>query len=71
LKLLFLLTGPDFLLFLFNLCGLWVLLLQTGAPLLLTVLLLRGNLLFRDRELQGVWREGEEEQRFTLPYVYI
>jgi hypothetical protein len=35
------------------------------------VLLLRGNLLFRDRELQGVWREREEEQRFTLPYVYI
>ena len=52
LKLLSLLTGSDFLLFLFNMFGLWVLLSQTGAPLLLTVLLLRGNLLFRDRELQ-------------------
>ena len=69
LKLLFLLTGPDFLLFLFNLFGLWVLLSQTGAPLLLTVLLLRGNLLFRDRELQGVWREGEEEQRSSINHI--
>jgi hypothetical protein len=68
LKLLFLLTGPDFLLFLFNLCGLGVLLPQTGAPLRLTVLLLRENLLFRDseRELQGVCREGEEEQRLAI-----
>ena len=40
LKLIFLLIGPEFL---FNLCGLWVLLPQTGAPLLLILLLLRGE----------------------------
>ena len=68
MKLLILLTGPDFLLFLFNLCGLRVLLPQTGAPLRLTVLLLRENLLFRycERELQGVCREGEEVQRLAI-----
>jgi hypothetical protein len=67
LKLLFLMTGAEFLLFLFNLCVPWVLLPQTGAPLLLTVLLLRGSLLFINygRERQGVWRE-EEEQRFAI-----
>jgi hypothetical protein len=55
LKLLFLLTGPEFLC---NLGGLWVLLPQTGAPLLLTVrLLVRGNLLFRESYLLGVCRE--------------
>ena len=70
LRLLFLLTGPTFL---FDLCGLWVLMPQTGAPLLLTVLLLtvlllRENLLFRDteRELQGVWRKGERSRGYFL-----
>jgi hypothetical protein len=55
---------PLNLLSLYNLCGLWVLLHQTGIPLLLTVLLLRWILLFSDskRERQGAWREGEEEQ---------
>ncbi len=44
-KLLSLLTGAEFLLFLFNLWRLWVLLVQTGAPLLNTELLVSENLL--------------------------
>jgi hypothetical protein len=39
----------------------WVFLPQPGAPLLLTVLLLRENLIFRYRVVGGlldVWREG-------------
>ena len=61
-------TGPEFLLFLFNLWKFWVLLPQSGAPLLLTVLLIRENLLFRDteRELQGVWRKGERSRGYLL-----
>lgn len=53
-------TGPEFPLFLFYLCGLCVFLPQTGALLLLTVLLLRGYLHFRDREgeLLEFWRKG-------------
>ena len=54
LKLLFLLTGPELLVFLFNVWGLWVLrvlLPQTWAPLLLTVFLL---FRYKERELLGV-----------------
>ncbi|XP_051278755.1 uncharacterized protein LOC127376153 [Dicentrarchus labrax] len=43
---LFLLTGAELLLFLFNLWRLWVLLVQTGAPLLNTELLVSEHLFF-------------------------
>lgn len=67
LKLLFLLTGPVILFLLFNLYELLVLLPQTAAQLLLTVLLLRSDHLFRDRErkLHGVLRE-QEKQRLSI-----
>jgi hypothetical protein len=46
-----LLDDTEFLLLLFNLYDVSVIFPQTGAPLLLTVLLLSGKLLFRDNEL--------------------
>ncbi|KAJ8002495.1 hypothetical protein DPEC_G00159500 [Dallia pectoralis] len=65
LKLIFLLTGLLFLLF--HLCGLGVLMTQTGAPVLLTLLLFRGKLISRERnlgfrqsELLEIWRKGQK-----------
>eukprot|EP00064_Thunnus_orientalis_P017502 superscaffoldBa00003736_g17585 len=58
LELLSFLTAPEFLLFLFNVWGLWVLLVQTGAPLLL----LRGNLFFTLQQLLDVCRKQETNQ---------
>ena len=67
MNLLFLLSGPEFLLFIFKLYGFWVLLPQIGAPLLLIVLLLRGDLRFRDREseLLEVWKKDKTENLTT------
>lgn len=51
----FLLTGPDFIILLFNVSRLWVAL--TVTQLLLTVLLLRGSFLFRDGGLGKVYKK--------------
>ena len=71
LKLLSLLTGAEFLLFLFNLWRLWVLLVQTGAPLLKTELLLRENLLLllTDMLLWELWRDREQKALGTTVMI--
>ncbi|TNN37275.1 hypothetical protein EYF80_052556 [Liparis tanakae] len=60
------LTTRQFLLFLFNLWRLWVLLVQTGAPLLKPGLLLTENLilvlLLTDILLWELWRNREQRK---------
>ena len=61
-KLLSLLAGAEFLLFLFNLWRLWILLVQTGVPLLVTELLVSENLLLlTDMLLWELWRDREQK----------
>ena len=63
-KLLSLPADAELLLFLFNLWRLWVLLVQTGVPLLVTELLVNKNLLLlllTDMLLWKLWRDREQK----------
>ena len=55
----FLLISPQFLLFIFNVWGLWVLLAQTGDPLLL----LGGNLFLTKQQLLDICRTQETKRQ--------